>query len=168
MPPQTQRKPAKPGHSLLGREHAHSAWVTNDLDRAIEVFSVRYGVGEFRFIEGPMPKGGHIRVAFAWAGGQVLEIIAASGPGTEFYNELLPQGEFAIRFHHLGFIVHDEAGWQALEEDLRAGDWPIAHQTLTGTFIDAYYIKAPELGHYLEYVRPFQAGIDFYAGVPAN
>lgn len=164
----TQRQPARPGHALLGREHSHSAWVTNDLDRSLDIFSRRYGVGEFRFIEGEMPSGGHIRVAFAWAGGQVLEIICASGPGSEFYNEILPGKEFAIRFHHLGFIIHDEAGWRALEADLAAGDWPIAHQTLTGDFIDAYYIKAPELGHYLEYVRPLAAGIAFYASVPAN
>jgi hypothetical protein len=154
---------------MLGREHSHSAWVTNDMDRAVEVFSSRYGVTDFQFIEGPMPSGGQIKVAFAWAGGQVLEIIAASGPGTEFYNAILPEdGGFAIRFHHLGFVVHDEAGWRDLEADLKAGDWPIAHETLTGTFIDAYYIEAPELGHYLEYVHPLAAGVDFYASVPAN
>jgi hypothetical protein len=164
----TVRKPPKAGHALLGREHSHSAWVTNDLDRALEIFAERYGVSDFRFLEGNMPSGGHIRVAFAWAGGQVLEVICATGPGAEFYNELLPQAEFAIRFHHLGFIIHDEAGWRVLEADLRAGEWPIAHQTLTGDFIDAYYIKAPELGHYLEYVRPFAAGVGFYEGVPAN
>lgn len=168
MTDQTQRKPATPGHSMLGREHSHSAWVTNDLDRAVEIFSRRYGVSEFRFLEGPMPSGGFIRVAFAWAGGQVLEIICGKGPGTEFYNEMLPDSEFAIRFHHLGFIVHDAPGWQALESDIQEGDWPVAHRTLTGSFIDAYYIKAPELGHYLEYVRPLAAGIDFYASVPAN
>jgi hypothetical protein len=164
----TRRKPPASGHSLLGREHAHSAWVTNDLDRAVEIFSRRYGVSEFRFLEGPMPTGGYIKVAFAWAGGQVLEIIEGSGPGTEFYNGILPDDAFAIRFHHLGFIVHDEAGWEALEADLKAGGWPIAHETLTGDFIDAYYVEAPELGHYLEYVRPLAAGIEFYAAVPAN
>lgn len=164
----TDRKPARAGHSMLGREHSHSAWVTNDLDRATAIFSERYGVSAFSFIEGDMPAGGHIRVAFAWAGGQVLEVICATGPGSEFYTEMLPGDGFAIRFHHLGFIVHDEAGWKALEADLKAGDWPIVHQTLTGTFIDAYYIKAPELGHYLEYVRPFDAGTAFYANVPAN
>jgi hypothetical protein len=165
----SQRKPPRAGHGLLGREHSHSAWVTTDLDRAVDVFSKRYGVTDFRVLEGEMPGGGFIRVAFAWAGGQVLEIICATGPGTEFYNELLPGGgEFAIRFHHLGFIVHDDAGWKALEADLQSGEWPIAHKTLTGEFIDAYYIKAPELGHYLEYVRPFAAGQQFYAAVPAN
>ncbi|TDW59952.1 glyoxalase/bleomycin resistance protein/dioxygenase superfamily protein [Novosphingobium sp. PhB55] len=168
MAHQTKRKLPEAGHSLLGREHSHSAWVTNDLDRAVEIFSRRYGVQEFRFIEGVMPSGGHIRVAFAWAGGQVIEVIAANGPGTEFYNEMLPEGAFAIRFHHLGFIVHDQAGWDSLEADLAAQTWPIAHKTLTGSFIDAYYVKAEELGHYLEFVRPFDSGIAFYASVPAN
>lgn len=163
-----ERKPPRPGHGMLSREHSHSAWVTNDMDRAVEIFSARYGVSNFSFIEGPMPTGGHIKVAFAWAGGQVLEIIAGSGPGAEFYNALLPADEFAIRFHHLGFVVHDEAGWRQLEADLEEGDWPIVHETLTGTFIDAYYIEAPELGHYLEYVRPLAAGVDFYANVPTN
>ena len=164
----TERKPPKAGHSMLGREHSHSAWVTNDLDRAVDILSERYGVRDFSFIEGAMPSGGFIRVAFAWAGGQVLEIISATGPGAEFYNTMLPADGFAIRFHHLGFIIHDDEGWRALEEDLRASDWSIVHRTLTGTFIDAYYIEAPELGHYLEYVRPFAAGVQFYAAVPAN
>lgn len=163
-----QRKPTRPGSGLLCREHSHSAWVTNDMARAVEIFAQRYGVSDFRFIEGPMPGGGHIHVAFAWAGGQVLEIIRASGPGTAFYNELLPDDGFAIRFHHLGFVIHDQAGWDSLEAEIRSGGWQVAHQSLTGSFIDAYYIKAPELGHYLEFVRPFAAGIDFYAAVPAN
>lgn len=168
MTQRTVRKPVKASHGLLGREHAHSAWVTNNMDHALDIFSGRYGVTDFNFIEGPLPKGGEIKVAFAWAGGQVLEIIRATGAGSEFYNELLPSHEFSIRFHHLGFIIHDDAGWSALEADLRAGEWPIVHQSLGGRFIDAYYIKAPELGHYLEYVRPRAAGIDFYAAVPAN
>lgn len=161
-------KQPRSGKALLGREHAHSAWVTNDMDRAVDIFAQRYGIGEFRFIEGPMPTGGRIKVAFAWAGGQVLEIIMAGGPGAEFYNDLMPESDFAIRFHHLGFIIHDEAGWRALEQDLAEGGWEIVHRSLTGTFIDAYYVRAPELGHYLEYVRPHATGIAFYAEVPEN
>jgi hypothetical protein len=163
-----ERTPLPSAHGMLCKEHSHSAWVTNDLDRALEIFARRYGVNKYSFIEGETPEGGKIRVAFAWAGGQVLEIIAAIGPGFEFYNEVLPADEFAIRFHHLGFIVHDESDWKQLEQELRDGGWPIAYSTLTGNFIDAYYIKAPELDHYLEYVRPFQAGNDFYNAVPVN
>ena len=163
-----QRQATPMASGLLCKRHSHSAWVTNDLDRAMDVFVRRYGITAFSFIEGDSPEGGHIRVAFAWAGGQVLEIICASGPGFDFYNAVLPDGEFAIRFHHLGFLVPDEAGWKQLERELEEGGWPIAYSTLTGDFIDAYYIHAPELGHYLEYVRPLAAGSAFYDAVPVS
>ena len=165
---QTQRKPAQPGRGLLCKKHSHSAWVTNDLERALEILRGRYGIRNFSFIEGDSPEGGHIKVAFAWAGGQVLEIICASGPGFGFYNEVLPDGEFAIRFHHLGFLIEDDAAWRQLEEELRESGLPIVFSTVTGDFIDAHYIKAEELGHYLEYVRPFGAGDKFYDAVPVS
>ncbi|MCB2073741.1 MAG: VOC family protein [Novosphingobium sp.] len=168
MPDMIKREAVPAASGMLCKEHSHSAWVTNDLDKAVETFTRRYGVDDFTFIEGATPGGGQIKVAFAWAGGQILEIIQCSGPGSEFYNEMLPEGEFAIRFHHLGFVIHDEAGWKQLEQELKDGDWPIAFSTLSGDFIDAYYIKAPELGHYLEYVRPFEAGNQFYNAVPVS
>jgi len=162
------KPPLKPMPGVLCKEQSHLAYVTNDLDRALDILRARYGIGAFSFLGGPMPSGGEIRVAFAWAGGQIYEVICASGPGSEFYNVMLPQGEFAIRFHHIGFVVYDDAGWQQLEREIREGQWRVAHTTLGGQFIDAYYIEAPELGHYLEYVRPFAAGLDFYAQVPEN
>ncbi|MCB2059892.1 MAG: VOC family protein [Novosphingobium sp.] len=163
-----KRPPQPSATGMLCKEHSHSAWVTNDLDRALEIFEKRYGVGKFTFLEGEGPAGGKIKVAFAWAGGQVLEIIMASGPGFEFYNEMLPEEEFAIRFHHLGFIIDSDTDWKQLEQELQDGEWRIALSTLTHDFIDAYYIKAPELGHYLEYVRPFEAGDAFYNAVPVS
>lgn len=168
MSAMTKRAPVPSAPGMLCKEHSHTAWVTNDLGRAMEVFARRYGVSKCTFLEGGGAEGGKIKVAFAWAGGQVLEIICASGPGFEFYNELLPDNEFAIRFHHLGFVIRKEAEWQQLEQEFGDQDWPITFSTLTGNFIDAYYIKAPELGHYLEYVRPFEAGADFYNAVPVN
>lgn len=154
---------------MLCKEHSHSAWVTNDLDQAVEIFKSRYGISDVSYLDGDSPQGGHIRVAFAWAGGQILEILQGTGPEYAFYNEMLPEGgEFAIRFHHLGFIIHDDAGWEQLERELKDGGWETPLITLEHNFIDAYYIKAPELGHYLEYVRPFEAGSQFYNAVPVS
>ena len=34
--------------------------------------------------------------------------------------------------------------------------------------MDSCFVDAPELGHYLEYIFPTQAGIDFFAAVPAT
>ncbi|EQB00433.1 hypothetical protein L288_18320 [Sphingobium quisquiliarum P25] len=159
-------RPLAPG--LLCKQHSHSAWVTNDMGQAIEIFSKRYGVSNYQFIDYANLQGGSIRVAFAWAGGQVIEIISAKGPGYEFYNEELPEDRFAIRFHHLGFLIEDDAGWKQLVQELKDADWPIVSSAVTGDFIDAIYIHAPELDHYLEYVRPFEAGIKFYNSVPDN
>ena len=165
IPPAT---PVPPGRGMLRKEQSHTGYVTNDLDRAMDLFRERYGVGEFTFIEGPMPQGGTIRVAFAWAGSQIYEIIQASGPDTEFYNALLPEREFAVRFHHLGFVIHDAESWRELEAEIESGEWSVAYSTVTGDFIDAYYIYAPELGHHLEYVWPHEAGLAFYGAVPVN
>ena len=125
-----KRPPQPSATGMLCKEHSHSAWVTNDLDRALEIFEKRYGVGKFTFLEGEGPAGGKIKVAFAWAGGQVLEIIMASGPGFEFYNEMLPEEEFAIRFHHLGFIIDSDTDWKQLEQELQDGEWRIAHRVV--------------------------------------
>lgn len=157
-----------PGSGLLLKDHFQVAYVTNNLDRACDTFNKRYGIRNFQSVDGSMPSGGTIKVAFAWAGSLLYEIIDARGPGTDFYNELLPADEFAMQFHHLGFLIHNRESWQTLEQEFSATGWPIAYKSLAGNFMDAYYIKAPELGHYLEYIYPHQAGINFLATVPVN
>lgn len=157
-----------PGLGLLRKDQFQVSYVTNDLDRACRTFSERYGISDFAFIEGPMPSGGEIRVAFAWVGKTLYEIIDAKGPGTEFYNERLPSDEFAIQFHHLGFLMHDRESWQALEREFKQGDWSIAYETFNDGFMDAYYVKAPELGHYLEYIYAYEGGLQFFDSVPVS
>jgi len=157
-----------PGPGLLCKDQFQVGYVTNDLDRACRTLSERYGLKEYAFIEGPMPSGGDIRVAFAWVGGTLYEIIDASGPGTEFYNDLIPGQEFVIRFHHLGFLVHDRESWRALEREFEECGWPIAFETFNAGFMDAYYVKAPELGHYLEYMFAYEGGLQFFHSIPVS
>jgi hypothetical protein len=165
-----ERPPAlvSPRLGLLRKDQFQISYVTNNIDLACGTFRKRYGVSEFSFLGGPMPSGGEIKVAFSWVGLTLYEIIAARGPGTEFYNELLPRDEFAIRFHHLGFLIHDRNFWQALKREFDESSWPIAYTSLNDGFMDAYYVKAPELGHYLEYIFPYQAGVDFFSSVPVS
>lgn len=160
--------PVSPGAGLLRKDHFQVSYVTNDLTRACEVFATRYGIDKFDFIRGPMPAGGKIAVAFVWVGGTLYEIIEAEGPQTEFYNDRLPAGEFAIRFHHLGFLIHDRESWRALEREFAGQGWRIVAQTANNGFMDAYYVEAPELGHYLEYIYPEPAGLEFLKRIPAN
>lgn len=157
-----------PRRGLMLKDQFQVAYVTNDMDYACDTFARQFGIHSFSFIEGPMPTGGKIKVAFAWAGSTMYEIIAAKGPGTDFYTRMLPNEGPSIRIHHLGFLLHDQDSWRSLQQELSESDRPIVYETHTGSFIDAYYIEAPELGHYLEYIYPYQAGKDFFASIPVN
>ena len=164
------RPPIEVAHrdGLLRKDQFQVSYVTNDLERAKSIFAERYGIREFAKLGGPMPDGGTISVAFAWSGGTLYEIIQAEGPKTEFYNRDLPSDRFAIRFHHLGFLVHDKAAWEQLEREIREGKWTVAYKSLNSGFMDAYYVEAPEFGHYLEFIYPQKSGVEFFEAVPAN
>ena len=160
--------PISPGAGLLRRHHFQVAYVTNDLDSACKVFGPHYGIERFSFLEGPMAAGGEIRVAFAWAGGTMYEIIDAKGPGTGFYTSSLPSAAFAIRFHHLGFLIHCQDDWLALEQEVEQRGMSIVFESRTPGFMDAIYIEAPEFEHYLEYILPHPSGVAFFEAVPVN
>ena len=156
------------GCGLLRNDHFQIAYATNDIDRACEMFSDRFGIKEFRRLEGQMPAGGQIRVELAWVGGTMYELLTASGPGSEIYVSRLPTATFAIKHHHLGFLVHDEAQWDALPADAaRIGKTLLAKNNNAG-FLRSCFIDVPELGHYLEYIFPEAAGIAFFEQVPGN
>lgn len=69
---------------LLRKDQFQVAYVTNDLERACELFSQRYGIGEYDYIRGDMPEGGRIAVALAWSGVTNYEIIEAHGDEAAF------------------------------------------------------------------------------------
>lgn len=166
------RRPPQPDGSrggLMRREHFQVAYVTNDLDRACAALGERYGISDYSYIDGAMEGGGSIRVAFAWVGSTMYEIIdARGGQQSDFYTDRLPGEGFAIVFHHLGHLIHDPAEWQAVRREITESGLPVAFLTENPGFMDAIYIEAPELGHYLEYIRPDPAGLDFFHAVPAN
>jgi hypothetical protein len=157
-----------PGSGVLRNDHFQMAYVTNDIERACDVFRQRYGIKAFQTMGGATPAGGEIRVELAWAGGTMYELVHASGPGTDFYNNRLPAEGFAIRHHHLGFFVQDQEGWDALLQEIERDRWPVAYAMDMEDFIFVRYIEAPELGHYLEYMYPAPAAVEFFENVPRS
>jgi hypothetical protein len=157
-----------PGSGLLRNDHFQVAYATNDIDRACQMMSNQFGILEFRRLEGPTAAGGHIRVELAWVGGTMYELITASGPGSAIYVSRLPSDSFAIRHHHLGFLIHDEAQWDALESDAARIGRTLLEKTNTPGFLQKCFVDVPELGHYFEYIFPERAGIDFFESVPGN
>ena len=165
------RKPAvtfSPGTGLLRNDHFQMAYVTNDLDRASDVFRNRYGIKEFRGLAGKLPTGGDFSIALAWAGGIMFELMHMQGPGTAFYNDRLPADGFAIRHHHLGYFIPDETAWKALEHEIERDGWKVALKVDTAGFLRAWYVETPELDHYLEYMYLEAGGIEFFNTVPSS
>lgn len=158
-----------PKRGLMGAEHFQIAYATNDIDRACDLFSARYGVRRFQRLEGPLRDGGKIRVELAWVGPVMYELLTASGPGSSIYMSRLPRGDgFAIRHHHLGYLVHDENQWTALKDEVARQGCSLAHESHTDGLMRSCFVDAPGLGHYLEYILPEARGLALLAGVPAN
>lgn len=157
-----------PSKGLLNAEHFQMAYATNDIDRACDLFRDRYGITEFCQLEGPMASGGYIRVELAWVGTIMYELITASGPGSDLYIGRLPQGEFALKHHHLGYLIQNEAQWDALQAQVARRGWHMPYSNHNPGFMRNCFIDVPELGHYLEYLFPEPAGLAFFNGVPGN
>lgn len=157
-----------PGHGLLRNDCFQMAYATNDVKRACNVFAQRFGVKEFRRLEGQLPAGGHIHVELGRAGGTMYELFQCDGPGSHFFNSVLPPEGFAIRHHHLGFFIKDMAGWDALHEEIKQGGWTLHSNSHNPGFLRACIVEVPELGHFMEYILPEPAGAEFFANVPSN
>jgi catechol 2,3-dioxygenase-like lactoylglutathione lyase family enzyme len=164
------RPPAnfQPGNGLLRNDHFQVAYSTTDIERAKALFGQRFGIREFRRLEGQLPAGGRIHVELAWAGGTMYELIQSSGPGSSFFTAVLPAEGFAIRHHHLGYIVRDLAGWEALHREIKQGGWTVHSNSNNQGFLRACIIEVPELNHYLEFFLLEPAGVAFLEGVPGN
>ena len=157
-----------PTNGLLRTEHFQMAYATNDIDRAMALFKDRYGVKEFRALEGQLPEGGQIHIELAWVGTIMYELLTASGPGSAIYMNRLPAGDFVLKHHHLGFLIPDQAQWDALMEEVERNGWSMPHMNKTPGFISSCFVDVPELGHYFEYQFPEEAGRAFFDSVPGN
>lgn len=144
-----------PSKGLLHNDHFQVAYVTNDMDRAVDVFKSRFGVAAFRANDNAMANGARVGVRSVWIGGMMYEICCGAGPGMELYTDWAPEGgEFVLRFHHFGYLVADDAAWAALEREIVRGGWTVRTRSDAPGFFRGCYVEAPELGHFLEFVQP--------------
>jgi hypothetical protein len=152
--------------SPLGRQHFQNAYVTTDLEQAITLFREQYGIGEFHLTRDfALPMGGVIDIALAWAGNMNFELIWPRGNRNSLYERLLPEAGFAVRFHHMGYVIPDRGTWNDLVAEIERSRREIVFSGVTDG-LDWIYIEAPELGHYLEYILPEEAWIERFDVVP--
>ena len=157
-----------PDGGLLLAEHFQMAYVTTDIEQACELFKSRLGIRQFRRLEGPLAAGGYIRAEFAWVGSIMYEIISASGPGSALYMDRLPQSDsFVMKHHHLAFLLQNRQQWEAVFAKARLMGWSVPYHN-DNPLVEVCFVDATELGHYLEYFLPKQAGLDFFNSVPRH
>lgn len=161
-----------PCKSLLANDHFQIAFATNDIEQAKAVFSERYNITDYRQLKGEMPAGGQIHVELAWVGNMMYELVTASGPGSEIFMSRLsannPNQDFVLQHHHIGFLIYNEQHWLALKEFIKQNHYTLLSENNNKGFIRHCYVDAPELGYYLEFIFPEQAGFDFFENVPHN
>lgn len=159
------RPPATPSISgSLAFELFQTAYVTTDLARATQVLGDRYGVRHWTTLS----PGGGMEIGLAWVRGHQIEIIQAVGTDMTIYTDWLPKTDaFAIRLHHFGYYIHDDAEWAEMEALLEREKRPVIFGG-QADIVRFAYVDAPELGHYLEYVYPTDAGKAFFESVAAN
>jgi hypothetical protein len=153
---------------LLRAEHFQMAYVTTDLDRACDLFGRQLGIRAWASLGGAMPEGGEIQARFAWVGTLMYEILCAGGPGSAIYMDRLPRTPgFAVKHHHLGFLIHNQQQWDGVFTNAAQHGWAVPHRG-ENPLARVCFVDVPELGHYLEYLYATPAGLDFFASVPRS
>jgi len=147
--------------------HFQIAYATNDLDQAKTLFAERFAIRDW--ITPPVPQnGGADRAALAWKGNGQFELVEPGPAGNSVYrNWLREDGGFALRLHHLGYIV--EAPFDGIPMACDRAGYPVAFDSgpqSVGRWLFADSHQA--LGHYLEFVMLTDAGRAFDRSIPRN
>ncbi len=150
---------------MLLRGHMQNAYVTHDLDKAMEIVGDRFGVEDEDFFRiDPVltiktPKGNQpmaSRIASFWGGGLNIEIIEPVSGYVDDYLAMLPDDktDAVPRFHHISLRRDDEA---EMRLDIAALGLPFAFEgPLTSEadippLIFVYLDGRQTLGHYVEF-----------------
>ena len=134
-----------------------NAYVTHDLDKAMEIIGNRFDVQHFdRFDpdmtvmtpDGPRPMVN--RVASFWAGMLNVEIIQPVSGAIEHYLTMLPEDrtDAVPRFHHVAVRRDDLAAMRAEIAEL---GFPVLHEGEVPGLVFVYLDGRASIGHYVEF-----------------
>jgi hypothetical protein len=131
-------------------------YVTNDIEKAIDLYAKQFGAPEWTTFDSgsmnpdnPYPS----MIGLAWVGSVQVELIQPKATPAPLYAEAMPKSGFGINIHHLGYILEDEAEWNAANAAVKSQELRVAtHLKIDGVIELIYADARPLLGHYLEYV----------------
>ena len=138
--------------------HYQNAYVTHDLDKAMELLTRRYGVKHYIVFEPDMilktPEGdkeSSVRAALAWTGGLQIELIQPTKGWYPHYLPYLPadKSDPVPRFHHIA-VRRDDL--DAMRKEIGRSGMPLAFGGESAGMVFAYLDARGSLGHYIELV----------------
>lgn len=151
-------------------------YVTNDLDRAIDLMTARLGLERAvalsaagaTFLVGDEPAAWEVRVAMGARGGVIVELIEPVAGEVGFYRRFLPaDGSFAVCFHHVAtLIAGGDLEWERARALLAASGLRFDFTVMIPNRVRAGYVDTgAELGHLLEVCQLEREDIEFFSGL---
>lgn len=140
---------------MLEGKHYQNAFVTRDIEKAIEAFKTRGGVTEVMRYEGGTevmtPTGPTTQVsklAFIWVDNLQYELIQPISGDKGLYSDALPDDD-SMKFHHICMRVDN---WEEFRARVAEQGYPVVIEGGQGPLRFLYLDARDFLGHYLEYV----------------
>jgi len=148
------------------RGHYQNAYVTHDLDKAMELINGRFGFRDWIVFEPDMvldtptgKKDSSVKAALGWQAGHQIELIQPVKGFLDHYLPYLPQdrSDPTPRFHHVAVRRDDEA---AMRDEIARLDLPLTFEGSVPGLIFIYLDARQTLGHFFEYVWATPEGWD--------
>ena len=140
---------------MIEGHHYQNAYITRNLEKAIDAFRTRSGVTDVMRFEGTTqvwtPKGrgdATHKLAFIWINNLQYELIEPVSGLVDLYKDVLPDDD-SIKFHHVCNRVPE---WEGFRERVKKAGYPVVLEGGDGPLKFLYLDARDYVGHYLEYV----------------
>jgi hypothetical protein len=150
------------------------AYVTTDLEAAIELFRSRHNVVHWARlcpieIETAKGRTARLNIGLTYVGAVQIELIQPLDGQDAVYREPLPKHGFAMRHHHLAQLIDTEEAYERQRREIAAQGVRIAVEGESpGTARYFYSDHRDTLGHYIEHIYYTPAGLAGLAQLPRN
>lgn len=141
---------------MLEGVHYQNAYITRDIEKALDTFRTRLGqenVSSFEVtVDAWTPQKGLApatnKLAFIWINNLQIELIQPVSGNVDLYADDLPEGD-GMKFHHFCVRVDD---WDSFRANVDKMGYPVVLEG-GGDQLKYVYLDARDtLGHYIEYV----------------
>lgn len=153
----------------LFSKHFQICYVVRDAQHTMARFRARLGMAAWSVLDTSGPDSPVSAIAMAYIDDLMIELIEPVAGRPSIYDGWAPANPDAMKLHHLGFLVHSDAEWQAALDQLDANGYAAAYAGSFGDTLDFHYADCTaELGHYHELIYLKAAGEALFASVPRN